>query len=332
MKTQAIVCTERNRLVLQEVELGPLEDDEVLVEVHSSFISPGTERWCISGQFYYGDKTDYGWPFVPGYQKAGVAMQVGRDVRSIKPGDRVFASLGRFADMRMMWGGHSAYCRGKEEEVIPLPAGMSFHEASALIIVQVGWNGGSRPPVEVGDVAVVLGDGLIGQFVAQALRARGAHVIVVGRSNKRRLEYARKFSCDQTVELAAQDLRAELKAVAPAGANIVVEAIGTHDNTPLACELLAHDGHYVLNGFYTGHNPVDLNPFSLKEITVYNPASFTRARMESALAVLASGKMTVAPLITHVVKPADAPEAYQNLVLNPREFSLGIVIDWKETQ
>jgi 2-desacetyl-2-hydroxyethyl bacteriochlorophyllide A dehydrogenase len=319
-------------MALQEVELGPLEDDEVLVEVHSSFIRPGTERWCISGQFYYGDKTDYGWPFVPGYQKAGVAMQVGSNVRSIKPGNRVFASLGRFADMRMMWGGHSAYCRGKEEEVIPLPAGMSFHEASALVIAQVGFNGGSRPPVEVGDVAVVFGDGLIGQFVAQTLRARGAYTIIVGRGDKRRLEHARKYSCDRTVDIAERDIRAELKACAPAGANVVVEAIGTHDNTPLACELLAHDGHYVLNGFYNRYNPVDLNPFSLKEVTVYNPASFTRARMDKALKALASGKLSVAPLITHLVKAADAPAAYDKLVLNPGEFSLGIVIDWTDAK
>jgi 2-desacetyl-2-hydroxyethyl bacteriochlorophyllide A dehydrogenase len=319
-------------MAMREVELGPLEDDEVLVEVHSSFISPGTERWCIGGQFYYGDKTDYGWPFVPGYQKAGIAREVGRNVRSVKPGDRVFASLGRFADMRMMWGGHSAYCRGKEEEVIPLPAGMSFHEASALVIAQVGFNGGSRPPVEVGDVAVVLGDGLIGQFVAQTLRSRGAYTIIVGRGNKRRLEYARKYSCDRTIAIAEQDIHAELKAYAPAGANVVVEAIGTHDNTPLACELLARDGHYVLNGFYNRYNPVDLNPFSLKEVTVYNPASFTRPRMDKALKALASGKLSVAPLITHVVKPADAPAAYEKLVLNPGEFSLGIVIDWTDAK
>jgi 2-desacetyl-2-hydroxyethyl bacteriochlorophyllide A dehydrogenase len=332
MRTAAIVCTEKNKLALQEVELGPLEDDEVLVEVHSSFISPGTERWCITGRFYYGGQTDYGWPFVPGYQKAGIALQVGRNVRSVKPGDRVFASLGRFADMRMMWGGHSAYCRGKEEEVIPLPPGLGFHEAAALIIVQVGFNGGSRPPVEVGDVAVVFGDGLIGQFVAQTLRARGAYTIIVGKGDRKRLECARKHSCDRTIDIAQQDIRAELKAVAPSGAQVVVEAIGTHDNTPLACELLAHDGHYVLNGFYTGHNPVDLNPISLKEITVYNPASFTRPRLEKALKALSSGKLSAAPLITHVVKSRDAPGAYRDLVLDRKEFSLGIVIDWSDSR
>ncbi len=35
MKTQAIVCTERSRLALQKVELGQLEDDEILVEGHA---------------------------------------------------------------------------------------------------------------------------------------------------------------------------------------------------------------------------------------------------------------------------------------------------------
>jgi len=77
-------------------------------------------------------------------------------------------------------------------------------------------------------------------------------------------------------------------------------------------------------------NPVDLNPISLKEITVYNPASFTRPRMEKALKALAAGKLSAAPLITHVVKPQDAPQAYQDLVLAPKESSLAIVIDWRK--
>jgi threonine dehydrogenase-like Zn-dependent dehydrogenase len=54
--------------------------------------------------------------------------------------------------------------------------------------------------------------------------------------------------------------------------------------------------------------------------------------MDKALKALASGKLSVAPLITHVVKPADAPAAYEKLVLNPGEFSLGIVIDWTDAK
>jgi bacteriochlorophyllide a dehydrogenase len=330
MQAKAVVFTEKNRIDMQEVILPKMTEQDVLVDVEYSFVSPGTERWCLAGQFHYGSKQNYPFPLVPGYQHTGRVKAVGKDVKSVKPGDRVFALFNRFEGIHSKWGGHCSMSINIENDVFCLPESVSSLEASALMILQVGYNGGSRPPVEPGDIAVVLGDGLIGQFVAQTLRNRGAYVIIAGKGDKERLEYARKYSCDMVIDTFETDLKTKLLELAANGAKIVVEAIGLSENDTLACDLLAHNGHYVLNGFYPFEHRVDLNPLSLKEITVHNPASFTRARIEATMNLLARKKLNVQSLITHVVKSADAAIAYTELILKRKEFSLGVAIDWSD--
>jgi len=330
MKTKAVVFTEKNKVEIQDVALSDITDNDVLIDVEYSFISPGTERWCLGGQFHYGNKLNYSFPFVPGYQHAGRVKAIGKAVTSIKPGNRVFAPFNRFIGINSMWGGHCSMSVNAESDVIKLPDNVSSLEAAALVVAQVGCNGGSRPPVEAGNYAVVLGDGLIGQFVAQTLRNRGAYVIVAGCGDKKRLEYARKYSCDKTVNIAETDIRTEITKLAPNGVNIVVEATGLSENDNLALDLLAYNGHYVLNGFYSIEHRIDLNPFSLKEITVYNPASFTRPRLEETLNLIAAKKLDVKSLITHNIKSVNAAMIYDDIILAHKEFSLGIAIDWTD--
>lgn len=329
MKAHAVVFTDNSKVAVQELTLAEMADHEVMIDVAYSAISPGTERWCLTGMFHY-EKDLYTFPFVPGYQHAGTVIAVGNKVTSLKVGDRVFACNSRFVEVpSFYWGGHCSKSINASEAVYKLPDEVSFKEAAFLVVAQVGFNGGSRPPVQVGDLAVVIGDGLIGQFVAQTLRARGAYVIIAGKGDKQRLEYAQKYSCDMIVDTATQDLKAEVAKIAPDGVQIAVEAIGLPENSAIAYDILAWNGHYVLNGFYPIEHKVNLNPFSMKEVTIYNPAGYCPERFQNTLKALKTGKLNIASLITHTIKYPDAPQAYDNLLLHRREFSMGIAIDWK---
>lgn len=332
MKAKAVVFTEKGKIDVRELTLGKMADNEVMIDVEYSAISPGTERWCLTGMFHYGKECYYTFPLVPGYQHAGYIAAVGKDVTSLKVGDRAFACNSRFEEVPCFnWGGHCSMSVNAEEAVIKLPDNVSFKDAAFLVLAQVGYNGGSRPSLDAGDVAVVIGDGLIGQFVAQTLRTRGAYVIVAGKGDFERLEYARKYSCDVTVDIAKEDLKAEVAKIASDGVRVVVEAIGLPENTEIAYDLLTcNNGQYVLNGFYPIEHKVDLNKLSWKEITVHNPAGYTRQRFLNTLNLIGKKKLNVGSLITHTIKWTDAPKAYENLLLNRKEFSMGIAIDWKD--
>ena len=116
-----------------------------------------------------------GFLHVPGYQAAGIVLETGGQVRSLKPGDRVFSRNGCApADWSgSWWGGHVGLHVAEESSVIKLPDSVSTYEASSLLLAQVGYNGASKPKVSPGDVAVVIGEGLVGQYAAQVLRNRG---------------------------------------------------------------------------------------------------------------------------------------------------------------
>ena len=72
-----------------------------------------------------------------------------------------------------------------------LPAGLDPVAYAGLVLTQVGFNCGSRSPVTPGSTAVVIGDGLVGQWAGQTLVQRGARVVMVGRHPDRLARFSR---------------------------------------------------------------------------------------------------------------------------------------------
>jgi len=302
----------------------------VLFETLCSFISPGTERGGLTDHFRTKGETPPPFPRVPGYQRVGRVLKTGANVEGIEEGQIVFAALCRLDKPTWMWGSHVALGVSPAEYVLPLPENVKAEEAAALVILQVGLNAASRPPVRLADLAVVVGDGLIGQFAAQMLRARGAYVILAGHRDDR-LSAAFGISADEVVNTHNTDLVAWVRKRWPNGAEITVESVGRRENVKACVDILAHNGHYVSLGFYPDENPFDLAQVHGPETTIYNPSSFTRERLEWTLRVLAAGKFHVAELITHRLPWNEAPAAYK-MITEGKPSSLGIVLDWQGAQ
>jgi len=327
MKTQAVVYTKPNAVEVQEVALPEMEPEDVLIRTECSFVSTGTERWTLQGDMAKrigGPK----FPLVPGYQKAGTVQKTGEAVTGFVPGQRVFMTTGKLAGVTACWGGHVQHSLQNQAEVYALPDSVSSEAASALVIVQVGWNDGNRPSAAPGDLAVVIGDGVIGQFTAQALRARGAEVWLAGH-HAMRLERGGKWSADRVLDANREDLLEAVMQARPEGADIVVETVCRPEDTSMYFKMLRVRGQLVIAAYHPESNMVDLSPMQDKEITCYSTGGWTRERMEMTLADLAAGKLHVDPLITHRVPWQEAAGAYERLVRDKTEDSLGIVIDWR---
>jgi threonine dehydrogenase-like Zn-dependent dehydrogenase len=360
LKAQAVVFPDPGRVEIAEIELPPLGDGDVLVDIEYSAISVGTERWCLTGKLTVPDQPPLAFPHVPGYQAAGVVVQTGKGVKSLKPGDRVFSrnckrpenfsrllegghpvrsqrpgslssSLETEHSVRSSgswWGGHVGRHVADEKDVIPLPRTVSTREASSLLLAQVGYNGASKPPVRPGDTAVVIGEGLVGQFAAQALRAREAYVIVTGFARSR-LELAGRFSADEVFNAAEGDFSAYVRGKYPKGVQVALDTASSSETVRLAIDLLAYEGHLVLNGFYPPpHSALDWHWLRTKEVTVHCPNSRTRERLERTLALVEGGEMRVEELMTHEFHFEKAPAAYE-MLLDPAADHLGILLRWK---
>jgi 3-hydroxyethyl bacteriochlorophyllide a dehydrogenase len=329
MTAQAIVFPEIRRASVQEVEIPAVGDGDVLVEIQYSSVSPGTERWCLTGGLMIPGEPPLSFPHVPGYQAAGVVRETGRGVRRIAVGDRVFSRNCAAPPgwQGSWWGGHVGLHVAPEASVIRLPSRVSTFQASSLLLAQVGYNGASKPPVMPGDTAVVIGDGLVGLYAAQMLKHRGAHVIVSGLAPYR-LEFARRFAADETFDASAGDFAAHIRGRFPSGVDVVVETASSAATVRMAAGLLRSGGHLVMNGFYPpAESMIDWHWLRTRELTLHCPNSRTRERLEAALGLIEGGALKVAELVTHEVALAEAPSAYGKLLGADAAF-LGIVIRW----
>lgn len=329
MTAQAIVFPRTRRTEVRTVQVPPLRDGDVLLEVEYSALSPGTERWCLTGGLVVPGEKPLAFPHVPGYQAAGTVRRIGASVRSLSPGDRAFSRncSAPAAWDGSWWGGHVGLHVAPERAVVKLPDSVPTADAACLLVAQVGYNGASRPAANPGDTAVVIGEGLVGLFAAQVLRHRGAHVIVSGLQGFR-LELARRWAADEVFDASRADLRAHIQDRFPKGVDIAVETASSAATVRLASQLLRNGGHLVLNGFYPPpENLIDWHWLRGKEITVYCPNSRTRERLEATLGLIASGTLRVGELVTHEIALADSQRAYEMLLDGEAEF-LGVNIRW----
>jgi len=333
-KAPAILFPEANRAIIDEVPVAEPGDGDVLVQIEYSAVSVGTERWCLTGRLEVPGEAPLAFPHVPGYQAAGVVLETGRAVKSLKPGDRVFSRNCRApgtagaAWRGSWWGGHVGLHVAEEGAVIRLPEAVSILEASGLLLAQVGYNGATKPPVTAGTVAAVIGDGLVGQYAGQVLRHRGARVLLSG-LQPLRLQLAAQHSADEVFDASSGDFGSFVCERFPKGVDVAVETASSRRTVRQAIDLLAYGGHLVLNGFYPPpESQLDWHWLRTKELTVHFPNSRTRERLESTLRLIEQGAVRVEELVTHTVPLEKAPEIYTRLLGSDADF-LGLVIDWR---
>jgi predicted dehydrogenase/D-arabinose 1-dehydrogenase-like Zn-dependent alcohol dehydrogenase len=179
-----------------------------------------------------------------------------------------------------------------------------------------------------GDTVVVMGLGLIGQLAVRILRARGVRVVGVDPDQMKRAEAAKAGAV-------IPDGATGLPALLPAGAAGVLITASTSSDEPVnqAARLCRRRGHVVLVGV-TGLtlNRADFyeNEVSFQVSRSYGSAdpadpSSARANFDEVLALMASGALDVAPLLTSAHSFVDAPKIYDDL---RRPGAYGLLIEY----
>lgn len=327
MKGRAVVFKERLQVAYEEVDIPAPGPDDVLIDLEYSWISIGTESSFLRGERISGDvpyRNGNARPFpqVCGYQKVGKIRRIGANVAGLAVGDRVFATTSKVNGMFFPDGGHVNPAVTAASEVWKLPDGADPLAYSGLVLTQVGYNCGVRPSVKAGELAVVIGDGLVGQWAAQTLARRGARTIVLGRHDDR-LKLLPPAIAGINVRSTPPD-----KAIADEIA-VIVDSVGSLETVKVLFPLAGHDTHIVSAGFYGEAGLVDIQWLRHKETTLHMPAGWTRPRMDATLAGITEGWLTTLPLVTHTFPARDAVAAWQ-VILDPSAPKLGVILEWEQ--
>ncbi|MFL3657176.1 MAG: zinc-binding dehydrogenase [Opitutales bacterium] len=328
MKAKAVVFRSPNEVSFEVVDCPDPDEGQVVVNVTHSWISNGTEGSYLRGERIDGDTPwrqgdPHPFPIVAGYQKVGIVDWLGSGVTDLKKGDAVFVSVSNINGMFEPRGGHISPSVSGCGAVIKLPPELDPVAYSGLVLTQVGFNCGDRPRFESGDAAVVVGDGLVGQWAGQMLASRGAEVVLVGR-HKDRLSH---FSIGETMLEDGGNWVEAVKERFPDGLQVGVDTVGSLGVMGQLESSMKRFGHLVSAGFYGTDDCMALQPPRYKELCIDLVSGATPDRLEKTMELVAQGVLDTMSLITHRFPVEQAAEAW-DLVESKKEPVLGVVLDW----
>ncbi len=324
MMCNVVVSPEKGKVELQEMMVSEPAEDEVQVRVHVSLISPGTERAFILGL----PNTAETYPLEPGYCAAGVVEKAGSRVTRFKAGDRVAA-----------YGiGHRSFGNLAQQWVLPVPDGIFFEHAVFLSLGQTSLQGIRKARIEIGEMAVVIGLGLIGQIALQLASLNGALPVIGVDRVKKRLEIAMVCGADEIID-APDDTWPDRLKDRPA---VVVEATGAPEAIGAALQAIDSFGRVCLLGSTRGDRTINFyRDVHKKGVTLVgahttgaNPGTESRPGFwtfqddaDCFLRLLKKGRVKLDPLITDRVCRQDAEMAYKRLLSWDLDM-VGTVIRW----
>lgn len=327
MQTPAIVFTDVAQAALQNIDMPEPGAGEVQLRTTYSIVSAGTEGWAFRNLFTW-QPTQY--PCVPGYQRVGVITALGPGVTGWQVGDKAVATNGRWPGaVRPFWGSHVGLANTIATELYRIPEGADELDAAGTVVAQVGYNAAFRADYQPGDWVVVYGDGLIGQSGAQAARARGARVIIVGHRPER-LALAAQHSADHALNSRQCNVVDAVRQITgQQTVTAILDTVQAEDAQVEYVPLLQNGkGQVVYSGFTPGKTWADMGLLQKRELTAHFVSGWTRPRMEATLSLMATGQMRLRPLITHFVSYHRGPEMYRMIVEKCEPF-VGIAFDWQ---
>ncbi|MDR0212924.1 MAG: NADP-dependent oxidoreductase [Comamonas sp.] len=212
---------------------------EVLVKVHSAGVNPADWK-CRQGNL--AQFLSYRFPFVLGFDLAGVVEAVGEGVEGFAVGMKVFAQSDVGAGK---WGSYAEYACVRHDSVVSMPAGLGFTEAAAVPTPALAaWAGlFDDGALKKGQKVLVHGGaGAVGMFAIQFAKVAGAEVIATcGADN---LDYLKLLGCAQAIDYRAQDIGQAVQAWSPEGVDLVLDCVGS-SSLPGALDLLSPGGMLV---------------------------------------------------------------------------------------
>lgn len=276
---------------------------------------------CGTDAHIYHDEYPCRPPVILGHEVAGKIVDVGSDVTRFSIGSSVTsepyftlcgmcpfckAGMPNHCSRRASIGSgvHGAFARYvlvKERAVHLLPDGVDEWSGALTEPLACCVHALENSKVEPGDAAVITGPGAIGLMMLQVVKAAGAQALVIGTEiDGARLALAQQLGADETLIAGRDDLH---KLVAERtdglGADIAFECSGAGPGAQTALDLVRHRGRYVQVGLFGKPVLWDLEQVCVKELQVHGTFATVASSWRKALALLQSGQLRTAPLISH---------------------------------
>jgi L-iditol 2-dehydrogenase len=329
----ATVLVAPHRFELQERPVPVPGDEDVLVRVRACGVC-GTDLKIIHTGMP--KMPPYG-EFIFGHEYAGDVVAIGRTVDEFQVGDRVVVEAhmgcrrcencirgfytaclnygntrrGHRANGFTTNGGLAEYAVNHVNTLYRIPDGVSYEESTVIMT-----SGSPLFGLEnaggyfAGETVAVLGPGPIGLMAIQLVKALGATRTILTGTRESRLAMGRQLGADVAVNSRETDpVAAVMAATGDKGADLVIDCAGGDDTFDQAIKMAKSGGKVLLVAFYHGPVTADISHAVRRNVTIYTERGEGGTSVGRALALLAAGRLTAKPLITHLYPLARVHEA-----------------------
>jgi len=298
---------------MPQPEIGP---NDVLVRVRACGIC-GSDVHGLDGST--GRRIP---PLVMGHEAAGVIEEAGRNVKAWKAGDRVtfdstvscghchFCRRGdiNLCDNRQVLGVSCGDYRrnGAFADYVSVPANilyrlpytLAFEHAAMIEAVSIAVHAVNLTPRSLGDTAVVVGSGMIGQLTIQAARVAGYGRVFAVDVDDAKLAMAKKLGADEAFNSKNCDVAAEIASrTGGAGADVALEAVGATDPIKTAIASVRKGGAVTLIGNIQPKIELPLQSVVTRQIRLQGSCA-SSGEYPACIELLSSGRIKVDSMIS----------------------------------
>ncbi len=342
-KMKTAVMLGIGKMGFEERDIPQPKDNEVLVQLEYVGI-------CGSDLHYYetGAIGDYVVkpPFVLGHEPGGTVVEVGKNVKHLKAGDRVALEPGRTC-------GHCEFCKEGKYNLCPdvvffatppvdgvfqeyvaheadlcfkLPDNVSTMEGALIEPLAVGFHAAIQGDAHLGQKAVVMGAGCIGLVSMMALKARGVSEVYVVDIMEKRLEKALELGAAGVINGAKEDVVQKVNEITNGrGMDLVIETAGTEITTRQAIQIARKGSNIVLVGYSkTGEMTLPMSLVLDKELTFKTVFRY-RHIYPMAIEAVAAGKVDLKGIVTDIFTLDEAQKAMDYSVNNKADIVKAVI-------
>jgi L-iditol 2-dehydrogenase len=341
---KALVLTDYNNFQIQDVPQPDCGSDEVLLRVRACGIC-GSDIHGMDGST--GRRRP---PIIMGHEASGEIAEVGPDVQGFQQGDRVtFDStvycgrcrycmagdvhlcdhrrvLGVSCDEYRCHGAFAQYVAVPARILYRLPEAVSFQRAALVEPTSIAFHAVHRMKIHLADTAVVVGTGMVGLLVVQALRAAGCGQLIAVDLDPRRLRLASELGADVTLDASRVDAPAEVARLTEGrGADVAAEVAGNTTAVQTAVGCLRKGGQLSLVGNLSPTIELPLQAVVTRELSLLGSCA-SRGDYPACLEMIARGTIRVDPLISATARLDDGAVWFKRLYAG-EEGMLKVVLE-----
>jgi L-iditol 2-dehydrogenase len=211
-------------------------------------------------------------------------------------------------------------------KVVELPDTFTFDEGALVEPLSVAIHAAARAGNLDGRNVAVVGGGPIGNLVAQVAKSEGARVLLTDLSPFR-LDLANRCGIDLTSDAGSEKLiEASRRAFGPAGFDVAFECVGVEPSMTAAVESIQKGGTLVVVGVFGERPRVDVGLVQDRELNLRGTLMYQRRDYLKAVDLIATRKVSVAPLMTAHFPLEEYPRAYEYLD-SARDRAMKVFID-----